>query len=431
MLNVGPPRAEPAAAPRRAPCCAAPARALARQRELDAQTSCGDYSPNDPSMPIAADLARNRAFWSPGDAFADFVFWMRNNHSVFGLAYKHPSHPFSRGERLWVLIIQILLVSCISWHQVASTQNRQYALAESYGLAAPDPIIEDTAYGGPKGRDGREKKKERDGDGGDDGGGGGGEKDPDTSTSTLDSGSKDGGPKPKSGDGDDKDRDPAPKSSDGPTGPKLSDGGGGGGGYRRVLLESYEAAATSLAAEQQNFNELFESALLPIGASLFGSLLKELAVCRMAHTRKLERAKKANAERLGHALIAVASLCAFGGAAVLYTTVHPKDALRALGVVGTNLPTALALSWFAYQVAFLALLFPLARAYEWRRMRRLGRTPAQLAQAKAAEKAAELARLEQALPRAAEAERAEQRHPSLLERAGTMTVNLASSAIAP
>jgi hypothetical protein len=371
MQRVAPRTAIPP--PPRKPCCAGPARALARQRALDAQTTCGDYTLDDPSMPIAADLARNRAYWSPGDVFADLVFWMRNNHSLLGLLVRHPLHPFSRAERLWVVGIQVLLVSCISWYQTSSTQREQYELAASYGRSAPDPAIANAGYGGPAGREARGDAWP------------GFEAYQDASKGSGKGGVGGGGAPPPGG--DDRPLGGGPGGGGGPSGGGQSNTTSGSGpGYRRALSElSYEAAAAELAAEQYAFNVVFENLLLPIAASLFGYVLKQLAICRLAQTRRLERADKVAAERLGLVAIGLASLCAFGGAAGLYVSVRPEDSEAVRAVVSANLPTALVLSWFAYQVAFLALIFPTVRVVEWRRLRKLGRTPAALARTKAAQ----------------------------------------------
>jgi hypothetical protein len=88
----------------------APARPLGAfveaQRALNRQSATrGDR--------IQGDLAENRALWT-GSWLADYVFWIRNNHAILGVCAHHPLHPYSTLERMWVLVLQVVLTACVN-----------------------------------------------------------------------------------------------------------------------------------------------------------------------------------------------------------------------------------------------------------------------------------------------------------------------------
>lgn len=63
----------------------------------------------DPPKRVTHDLLYHRTYWS-GEPALDYAYYVANNHLWLGCLFAHPGHPFSRNERIFVLLIVSLLV---------------------------------------------------------------------------------------------------------------------------------------------------------------------------------------------------------------------------------------------------------------------------------------------------------------------------------
>jgi len=114
------------------PCC------LKRMNEFDdVLLSFGDeghesgetYS--SAQIMLRRDMAANKVLWY-GDYFADLWCFSRNVNPILALFYSHPLHTVSRGERIFITILQVVFVLMIS----AAIPRATSCIAGGVGCAA-------------------------------------------------------------------------------------------------------------------------------------------------------------------------------------------------------------------------------------------------------------------------------------------------------
>jgi len=116
--------------------------------------------------------------------------------------------------------------------------------------------------------------------------------------------------------------------------------------------------------EQQALNEqLFKTVGLPVAATAFAFVLKEMASCRCVQSHAL-REHKWCLEKLGYAIMGVATLGVIALSGSIYGGTREDQSDEVETLFAYTLPVSLALAWGAYQPLALSVVFVLKRAIE-------------------------------------------------------------------
>ena len=62
---------------------------------------------------MRSDMAANKAAWT-GDVLRDLWLWTKNTNPIVALCCSHPLHPISKLERVYILLLQVLLFAYIA-----------------------------------------------------------------------------------------------------------------------------------------------------------------------------------------------------------------------------------------------------------------------------------------------------------------------------
>ena len=62
---------------------------------------------------MRCDMAANKAAWT-GSIASDLWLWTKNTNPLVALCFSHPNHPIGRGERYFILFLQVLLFAYIA-----------------------------------------------------------------------------------------------------------------------------------------------------------------------------------------------------------------------------------------------------------------------------------------------------------------------------